>query len=88
MDLHFLIVTKTGMFWAGKFTDMDWQSYRLTYRNRKDHLDRIACRPGKQVAQFQSVRKEFHERMLTLMYYWNKNNLYNITPREQIDLKH
>lgn len=87
LDLHFLIVTKTGMFWADKFTNILKDDYYLTYRNDPKHLDRLAVRAGSQVGQFHSIKKNFHESMLTIMYYFNKNNQYNITLREQIDLK-
>lgn len=76
LDLHFIIVTKTGQFWAGRFVDMKKEVYYLTYRNDPKHLDRLAVKAGEQTAQFHSISKQFRETMLTIMYYFNKNNTY------------
>jgi len=76
LNLHFLIITKTGQFWADKFTNILKEDYYLTYRNDPNHLDRLAVKPDTQVGQFHSIKKDFHESMLTIMYYFNKNNKY------------
>ena len=76
VDLHFLIVSKTGQFWAGKFGEIPDKSYYMSWRRDPQRLDRIATVRGEQEAQFHSIRKEFENRMLTLMYYFNKFHKY------------
>ena len=96
LDIHFLIMTKTGMFWMGKYTSIsDGRTvsgfkhkecgWELTYRNDPKRPDRIAIKPGFQVGQFRSMTKKTMEddsitqlqgALMTYMYYWTKNNVY------------
>jgi hypothetical protein len=97
LDLHFLIMTKTGMFWMGKYSDIpDGRTvagdkglkgkigglkqqecgWELTYRNDPKRPDRIAIRPDFQVGRFLSIRRELRNTLLTQIYYWTKNNVY------------
>lgn len=88
LDLHFLIMTETGMFWLDSFKSIpdghtiagkDAQPchWLLTYRNDPKNLDRIAIKAEAQEGKFSSVRKSFRDRLLTIAYFYNKNNTYN-----------
>lgn len=72
LDLMFLIMTKTGMFWMGIYSDISAGQtisgkkgvthkecgWELTYRNDPTHPDRIAIKPDFQVGKFRSMTKQ------------------------------
>lgn len=105
LDIHFLIMTKTGMFWMGKYSDIpDGRTiaegkgtkqhglkqqecgWELTYRQKDKHIDRIATtkKYHEKVSPFLSIKKilsisgesQLRGSLLTYMYYWTKNNVY------------
>jgi hypothetical protein len=76
LDLHFLIMTKTGRFWMNTFHSINHPQWVFTYRNDPKNLDRIAASPKAQVKTFDSIEKDLANRLQTLMYYYNKNFNY------------
>ena len=76
LDLHFLIVTETGQFWLGKFTDIPEESYQMSWRSKKERPDRIITKASFQKAQFHSIKKDLKGQLQTRMYYFYKNNEY------------
>lgn len=81
LDLHFLIVTKTGMFWLEKYNNIPYEKYYMTYRNDPKVLDRIAVKAEvQQKGVFRSV-KHLRDALLTYQYYFSKNNVYEFDLR-------
>jgi hypothetical protein len=76
LDLTFLIMTKTGMFWLGKYRSIPFDQYDLTYRKDKKTLDRLRVKNGFQKGKIHSIKDCLVEELKKELYFFNKNNKY------------
>ena len=77
LDLTFLIMTKTGMFWLGKYNSIPEDQYFLTWRKDRKTLDRIAVKNSYQDGKLHSCKQYLTEALKEEMFYFNKNNKYD-----------
>lgn len=77
LDIYFLIVTETGQFWLGKYSDIPQNEVYLTYKNEKTkRLDRLATKAGYQFGKFHSIQRCLDTELRSVIYYYNKNRKY------------
>jgi len=64
INVHFLVWTKTGWFWMGKFSDIPIEGYGLTYRRDRNKLNRLYTLPEYQIKRFHR-RTELQQEVIT-----------------------
>lgn len=77
LNIHFLIITKTGQFWLGKYSDIPDHTYALTYHRKPERLDRLVVKAGEQRAQFHSLQMRFKQEIDALIIQFNKIYTYD-----------
>jgi hypothetical protein len=78
LDVHFLIMTRTGQFWLGKYSSIKFSDYHLTYRKDPELKDRIARNPKAEMSgYFRSIDESLTSELKSAITMYHANNTYD-----------